>query len=238
MASAGFTAYVERKLTSNPCVLRPQVHMSLLISAACGGQPALVKSLLAAGASPHDLVEGFWDWDSSLRVKHTVWHLFCTRFACRVMDRHWIQLDMRDECEGIQHFIEAGADFNCSVFLGRKTNGYQFDEARPTHAISLRVLIQQLDPPNVQVLLGLMGELKSARNSILSRIIGASWGSLVGLQPEPAPFHSADDYTPFDLTMDPLSMGEVTYVPSLPRLVCPVAERTDEPEFHDQDLLN
>jgi hypothetical protein len=174
MASAGFTTYVEGKLTSNPCVPRPQVHMYLLLSAACGGQPALVKSLLATGASPHDLVEGFWDWDSSLRVKHTVWHLFCTRFACRVMDRHWIQLDMRDECEVIQHFIEAGADFNCFVLLGRKTNGYQFDEARPTHAISLRALIQQLHPPNVQVLLELMGEPKSARNSILSRIIGAS----------------------------------------------------------------
>ncbi|KAK3299763.1 uncharacterized protein B0H64DRAFT_379096 [Chaetomium fimeti] len=203
MASAGFTGYVERKVTGNPSLLQPQGGMSLLFSAACGREPALVKSLLAAGARPDHLVEVDRP-GTSARVEHTVWHLVCTRFACGVINRP-LSLDLRAECEVIQYFIEAGADFNCFALLARKKvkGGLEYSEGHPTHAISLRALIQQLDPPNVQVLLKLMEEPKPAHNNIISRIIGTSWGYLVGAKPEPAPFRPADDYAPFHLAMDP-----------------------------------
>ena len=113
----------------------------------------------------------------------------------------WYRL--RQTCEITQCFLEAGADSNVFVLLrvGISTH-------RPTHAISLKTLIRQLDPPNRRELLELMEEPTPSQGIV--GVLGATWKYLTTAKPSATvttAFHF-EDYIPFDIAMEPTIMNE------------------------------
>jgi len=198
MAKEGFVNYIQRKIATNPNLPKPQGEMSLLLSVALYWKsPLMVKALLEAGASPQDRV---WSLSSihngQERAEYTIWQLVSTAFACRMLQPQ-PSTTVRTCCETLQYFFEAGVDFNCFALLSPEKDG------PPTHAISLRTLVQQRDPPNLEKLLLLMEEPKGSRGILGA--FGAAWDYLTGGKPDAAKCGtiSYEDYIPFDLAMDP-----------------------------------
>jgi hypothetical protein len=104
---------------------------------------------------------------------------------------------VRTCCETLQCFLEAGIDFNCFALLSPEKKG------PPTHAISLRTLVQQVDPPNLEKLLLLMEEPQPSRGILGA--FGAAWDYFISGKPDAAKDGTirCADYIPFDLAMDP-----------------------------------
>jgi hypothetical protein len=197
-AYRNFVGYIQRKVAADPGLLRPQGPMSLLLSAAVPvnnpNAPAMVKALLDAGASPHDLVSTYTGTS-----QFTIWQLACTACVCMMINADGGG-GVRRNCQIIQYFLEAGADANCFVLLGRRRKENCQAESRlklgnrgavnsrgargspvrsrPTHAISLLTLLRQLDPPN-------LGELlKSIKEPNPSQDIQSNHDSFVSVRLE------------------------------------------------------
>jgi len=142
-------------LLSNPDLLKAKEDLSLLVSAApCWNEAAALKVLLDMGSSPEDQVTiGFPDGNTSA----TIWLRVCVFFAAQMV------YDVSDdiikhtlwECEALEHFLAVGVDVNCSILLVRGKNKLGIG-SDPTHIISLRQLVQQHKPPNLESLSRLM----------------------------------------------------------------------------------
>jgi hypothetical protein len=201
-ASCGVVGYVQRKVAADPGLLRPQGCMSLLLSAAVGtNSPAMAKALLDAGASPHDLVSTY-----NRSSRFTVWQLACTAFVGQMMHPDSRVRSLRRNCEVIQYFLEAGADANCFALLACAADSPVQVSRGPTHAIALRTLIQQCNPPNLDELLKLMEEPETSRDSLLVRVFHSARDYLTGKAGPVAPTFRLEDYAPFDLAMDPYQL--------------------------------
>jgi hypothetical protein len=72
---------------------------------------------------------------------------------------------------------------------------------RPTHAISMRTLLRQCNPPNLTELLELMEPPRQSGGTLLG-VFHSAWEYLVGKKAA-APTFRLEDYAPFDLAMDP-----------------------------------
>jgi hypothetical protein len=211
LASYGIAGYVQRKVAADAGLLRPQGCTSLLLSAAVmSTSPAMAKALLDAGASPHDLV---WSYDR--RSQFTVWQLVCTAFVCQMMRPDSRVRFLRRNCEIIQYFLEAGADANCFALLSCEADSPV--SPGPTHAIALRTLIQQCNPPNLDELLRLMEGPKPSQGTLLVGVFHSAWKYLTGKAGPVAPTFRLEDYAPFDLAMDPYLLTNDIGV--LPRFV-------------------
>jgi hypothetical protein len=226
LAREGFVDYIRKKVAADPDLLRPRDSMSLLLSAALGRTPqasAMTKLLLDAGASPHDLVST----KRSNPCQFTVWEIVCAALVVHIMERRYWDVcnpdsaTVRRICEIIQYFFEAGAETNCFVLLTiipPVVLGKRESPKGPTHAMPLRTLLQQIQPPNLGELLKLMKEPESP-GGILG-LFRSAWGYLTGKQAViPAagvtPSFCPEDYAPFDLSMDPYYSGEDDCVPGL-----------------------
>jgi hypothetical protein len=199
LASYGVVGYVQRKVAADPGLLRPQGCMSLLLSAAVvPNSPAMAKALLDAGASPHDLVSTY---DRSSQF--TVWQLVCTAFVCKMMRPGTKEKFLHRNCEVIQYFLEAGADANCFALVECEPDAPGQVSRGPTHAIALRTLIQQCNPPNLDELLRLMQEPKPSQGTLLVGVFHSAWKYLTGQAGPVAPTFRLEGYAPFDPAMDP-----------------------------------
>lgn len=191
------TAYVQSKVAANPELLRPQGELSLLLSAAIGcSQCTTLKALLDAGASPHDRVRILEDEYSEF----TVWQIFCAFFASRMVGNDTRNRRLRRECEILQYFLKTGVDPNCFVLLARSNIRFAREfTGSPTHVISLKNLVQQLNPPNLEELSTLM----ERRGHGIREILGAAWRYLTSTNSSGEDSNSfrAEDYAPFSLDM-------------------------------------
>jgi hypothetical protein len=151
--------YVESAVKTAPEVLKPQGELSLVLSAAVGTKKdtTITRTLLKAGASPHDTVrlrrDGF--------LEHTVWQIFCAFFAAQLVSgsKAIREYDLQPKCQCLEYFLEVGVDPNCFIVLSQTdVNDHEdFQVGEPaTHIISLEHLVQQLKPPNFQSLSKLM----------------------------------------------------------------------------------
>jgi hypothetical protein len=189
--------YVQSKVAANPELLQPQGELSLLLSATIGWNGCTTfKALLDSGASPHDRVRIMKDEYSEF----TVWQIFCAFFASRLVGNDTRNEFLRRECEILQYFLKAGVDPNCFVLLARSNErlARKFTGS-PTHVISLKNLVQQLNPPNLEELSTLM----EGRGHGIRGILGAAWRYLTSTNSSGKDSNSfrPEDYAPFSLDM-------------------------------------
>lgn len=208
LALGGVVGYVQRKVTANPALLRPQGSLSLLLSAALGRNPAMARALLDAGASPHDLVCTV----GQTAAQFTVWQLVCTALVCLLSTPFWRQDRLlRELCTVIQHFLEAGADSDCYVQFGWS----RCSDEEP-HAVSLRAFIKELNPPNLGELLKLMDEPKPSQG--IGRAFRTVWNYLTGTNfgTAAAPSSHSDGHSPHEPAVGPdISEKKYTHIPVL-----------------------
>jgi hypothetical protein len=193
--------YVVSAVKSTPEFLKPQGELSLLLSAALrwvtwGRDDVLPRTLLKAGASPHDKVRvirnGF--------LEHTVWEIFCAFFAARLVSppsqaKSKRKDDLQRACENLKYFLAAGVDTNCFILLAQTGAKDRFDfrfEKPATHIISLKDLVKQLKPPNFESLSKLM---KNCDQGFLQKP-----GDVCERSTEDCKF-DPQDYLPFSINM-------------------------------------
>ncbi|KAK1765996.1 hypothetical protein QBC33DRAFT_620898 [Phialemonium atrogriseum] len=157
----GDLEYVRRELDGMPGTMHANGELSLLLSASTGWYATpLVEYLLERGVSPNEQVK-FHD------TNHTasVWLIFCTLFAILtvpILGGRGLQTDLLGSyCLVMEKFLATHAvDLNVLVILGERGLYDDFSESDGTHAISLKDLLQQVDPDEHETWAKLIGECK------------------------------------------------------------------------------
>ena len=102
----------------------------------------------------------------------------------------------RRECLALEYFLAAGVDANCFILLAQGSHPRDM-EGDATHFISLRQLVQQLKPPNLEALCKLMDRPRRG----ISPALRATWRYLASSKSRKS--FRLDDCAPFDLDMQP-----------------------------------
>jgi hypothetical protein len=107
---------------------------------------------------------------------------------------------LRGEYEILQCFLRAGINPNCFTLLVCSNGGFAEEfTGSPTHIISLKNLVQQLNPPNLEELSTLM----EGRGHGIRGILGVAWKYLTSTNSSGKDSNSfrPEDYAPFNLDM-------------------------------------
>ena len=180
------------KVSRSPDLLQAKGNLSILLSASLSiDHKATLKALLQMGASPNDQVTIKYQ---KFQTSATVWMIFCVHFAAHMVSQE--ECVIPRQCLALEYFLAAGVDANCFILLARASDPRGM-EGDATHFISLRQLVQQLKPPNLEALCKLMD---GPRSGILPAIRTA-WRYLASSQS--CKSFRLDDYVPFDLDMQP-----------------------------------
>ena len=190
--------YIVSKVSRSPDLLQAKGGLSILLSASLGwNDKATLKALLQAGASPNDQVTIKYQ---EFQTSPTVWMIFCVHFAAYMVSPKAGRVTLR-ECLALEYFLAAGVDANCFILLARGSHPRDM-KGDATHFISLRQLVQQLKPPNLEALCKLMD---GPRSGILPAL-QAMWRYLTSSKSRKS--FRLDDYAPFDLDMQPPTTKE------------------------------
>lgn len=189
--------YVRRRVSKNPDLLLAKDDLSLIVSASLAwyDDSSMLKMLLDLGASPNEQVKVK---GRKHETTAPAWTIFCICFAVTMIgtkaDRYKDRL-----CGRLEQFLVTGVvDTNCVILVapGRRPKEC---EGPPTHRISLRQLVQQLEPANGESLLKMMN---GPRKGVMSSLRDA-WGYLTSSKSDNPSIEAI--YPPFDLSMQPPS---------------------------------
>jgi len=207
--------YTRRRLSKIPNLLHSREDLSLLLSVAFSSEYTLnLKDLLELGACPNEQIkvkhirtyrdeegrEVYYKRNTANITEFrtsttTFWRVFCASFSfkmiCRQRERYKIRY-----CRMLADLLAtAQVDANCFILLGLGKRRREYTE-EPTHVISLRELVQQLDLPNWKTLQKLLdpglGIFATLQNS---------WRHLTSFKSEQS--LRPDEYLPFNLNMLP-----------------------------------
>ncbi|KAH8588543.1 hypothetical protein B0O99DRAFT_693355 [Bisporella sp. PMI_857] len=187
--------YVRRRVSRYPDLLLAKDDLSLIVSASLAWEDdsSMLKMLLDLGASPNEQVKVK---GRKHETTASAWMIFCIYFAA-TMIREEADRFKDHLCGRLEQFLVTGVvDTNCVILVapGREPQAY---EGPPTHRISLRQLVQQLEPANGESLLKMMN---GPRKGVLTSLRDA-WGCLTTSKPDSPSLEAI--YPPFDLRMQP-----------------------------------
>lgn len=193
--------YVQQKVVACPKLILPDGELSLLLSAALSlplETCRTLKGLLGVGASPRDRVGVRGIGERALAV----WQIFCVFFATAML------YEGRDPsiavyCKKLQYLLEAGVDSDCCILLAEDKEG----DDLATHIISLKSLVEQLNPPNLKELSALLRKNERGRlNMSRSHLVGTgtrNWNT-TSLRPH-------FSYIPYKIDME-LAQPEIDWL--------------------------
>ncbi|KAF4624521.1 hypothetical protein G7Y89_g13649 [Cudoniella acicularis] len=195
--------YVRRRVTKKLDLLQAKDDLSLIVSASLAweGDSAMLKMLLDLGASPNEQVKVK---DGSHESIASPWMVFCTYFATIMIYKEEDKYKARLKdclCGKLEHFLATGVvDTNCVILMAQARNPRAY-KGHPTHSISLKQLVQQLEPDNGESLLKMMN---GPREGMLATLRDA-WRYLTSSESGSPSTESA--YLPFDVSMQPPSLS-------------------------------
>jgi hypothetical protein len=191
--------YIVSKVSRSPDLLQTKGDLSILLSASLGyNDKATLKALLQVGASPNEQMTTEY---RGFRTSATVWMIFCVHFAAHMVSPEAGSVTRR-ECLALEYFLAAGVDANCFILLTRTSDPRDI-KGGATHFISLRQLVQQLKPPNLEALCKLMDGHRRG----ISPALRATWRYLASSKSRKS--FRLDDCAPFDLDMQPPTTDSV-----------------------------
>ncbi|KAI0113832.1 hypothetical protein F4776DRAFT_332710 [Hypoxylon sp. NC0597] len=143
--------YLRRKLQGEPKLVHADGNLSLLFSAALSWkEQSTVDHLLELGASPNESIMVHKSKVEDEMDEMSIWVAFCALLASYIIildeihPTHWHPM-----FKVLRTFLRAGeVDPEVSIVLGRG-RGYRGFPGDGTHVISLKHLVQQFDPDNV-----------------------------------------------------------------------------------------
>jgi hypothetical protein len=156
--------YVLRKLSKTSHIRHSGDGPSLfLVAALTYHENPTLKGLLDLGFSPNEEinlkceVSEMDTVDTSPAIeKTTVWNAFCVCFASRMISWFMRVTHTPIYCKRLAVFLATrSVDADCFVLLAVEHYRREY-KGEPTHVISLAELVQQLDPPNRNILSRLM----------------------------------------------------------------------------------
>ncbi|KAF6798913.1 hypothetical protein CSOJ01_12547 [Colletotrichum sojae] len=140
----------------------PQLKMSFLhwmiVSASFNPRTnATLWDLFELGASPNEEVR-LGGGESKHQSTATAWVTLCVVYIC-----HAIAADGSDYSEALGQFLTTrSVDPDCVALIRVGRTQDEAERAEPTHCISLRQLIQQTQPPNLERLESLLNDAEPA----------------------------------------------------------------------------
>jgi hypothetical protein len=169
--------YIRRTLSKTPHLLHSREDLSLLVSVAFSSNGTLdLKDLLELGACPNEQINvkhmktyrdedgreayyktAYYYLQESRTLTTTVWRAFCACFAVRMISGER-ERDKLLYCRRLADLVAtAQVDTNCVILVAVEKRRREFTGERdymrePTHVISFRELVQQLDLPNWETL--------------------------------------------------------------------------------------
>ncbi|KAF6827838.1 hypothetical protein CPLU01_08857 [Colletotrichum plurivorum] len=150
--------YVRDEMLKSPELLRSEDGLSLVVSASFNPRTtATLWDLFKLGASPDEEVR-LGGSESKHQTTATAWVILCVVYIC-----HAIVSDGSDYSEVLGQFlVTKSVDPDCVALISVGRTQAEAERTEPTHCISLRQLIRQAGPPNLERLESLIDDAESA----------------------------------------------------------------------------